>query len=71
MIECKILINGYPVFWKQAVRQVEKFPGRDALYKTGDGFFIRHNPDDGAIELAKKLMDSWENFRDERNRCIT
>jgi len=57
MITVNILINGQPLFTRSAWRTKGK-SGEKCTYKLDDGSTVKHNYDDGAIPLAKKLLDT-------------
>jgi hypothetical protein len=57
MITVSILINGHPIFTRSAVNQSKKDKDGNTLYKTDCDHIIKHKPDDGAIVLAKKMLD--------------
>lgn len=57
MITVAILINGQPVATRSAVNKC-KGPLGTNMYKVDDGSEILHNPEDGAVVLAKKLLDT-------------
>ncbi len=56
MITVSILINGDPIFTRSARRQEDK--RSDNTYKTDAGDVVEHHHKDGAIALAKKLLDT-------------
>lgn len=59
MITVAILINGQPIFTRSATRQEDDvFENKPNTYKTDSGEIIKHDHKDGAIELAKKLLDT-------------
>ena len=57
MITVSILINGQPVYTRSAVnitagdREINE-------YKVDDGTIIKHKPKDGAVILAKKMLNT-------------
>ena len=58
MITVAILINGQPII-AQAAKRIEDFDDGTALYKImNSGKEIVHRPEDGAVELSKKLLDT-------------
>lgn len=57
MLTVAILINGNPLVARSA-RNMAKKKGNKTVYKTDCGTEILHNPDDGAVELAKKMLDT-------------
>jgi hypothetical protein len=59
MITVAIYINGKPIFVRSAHR-IEDAPekGGVAKYKVDTGAIIEHNPDEGAIELSHKLLNT-------------
>lgn len=57
MITVSILINGQPIYTRSARRLTEKGKGNCA-YAVDTGQTIEHNYEDGAVVLAKKLLDT-------------
>ena len=57
MITVTIFINGSPIFTRSA-RNQSKVKNSKTLYKVDDGSEIWHKRDDGAIKLAKKMLDT-------------
>lgn len=57
MITVAILINGHPIYTRTAVNITE---GEEELntYKVDDGSIIKHNPEHGAVVLAKMMLDT-------------
>lgn len=47
-----ILINGKPVMGRSAVNRLKE----DGFYHCDDGTKIKHNPNDGAVKLAIKML---------------
>lgn len=60
MITVAILINGQPIMARSATNTGEKQKGK-VIYKVDDGSEILHSPDDGALVLAKKLLNKIKN----------
>lgn len=61
MISVSISINANAIYTRTAIRIKDPTSDRpNAIYKVDDGNYIQHNPDDGAIKLAKKLLDLVE-----------
>ena len=56
MLTVAILINGNPIMARSAVRG-EPSPDGRITYLVDDGATIQHDPDDGAVALARKLLD--------------
>ena len=56
MITVTILINGHPIFTRSAVRREMK--NGIGTYEVDDGSFIAHKYDDGAVPLAKAMLDT-------------
>ena len=50
-----ISINGNPITGRMATNVGNV--GKDCKYMCDDGVFIIHNPDDGAVKLAIKLLE--------------
>jgi hypothetical protein len=59
MITVAILINSNPIMARSAtnIGEVEDDSGC-CRYQVDTGAVITHNPDDGAVALAKKLLDT-------------
>lgn len=57
MITVTILINGQPLYTRSAFR-LEGKQGEVCKYKCDDGSIITHNYNDGAVQLAHKLLDT-------------
>ena len=57
MITVAILINGNPITARSAVNREELSNG-ECKYHCDDGTIITHNPDDGCVSLAKKMLDT-------------
>jgi hypothetical protein len=57
MITVAILINGNPIMARSATQERER---RDGVceYRCDDGSVIEHDPDDGAVALAHKLLNT-------------
>ena len=62
MITVAILINGNPIMARSAHRIADgdKDENKPATYKLDSGKIVKHFPDDGAVTLAKKLLDDIE-----------
>ncbi len=58
MITVSIFINGEPIFTRSARRQEDKRNGDFNTYKTDSGDIVEHHHKDGAVVLAKKLLDT-------------
>lgn len=59
MITVAILINGNPLVARSARNTGDK-KGKKVRYRTDCRKNVWHNPDDGAVALAKKLLDCIE-----------
>jgi hypothetical protein len=57
MISVVIFINGNPIMARSAVRKEMNREGF-AEYFVDDGSIVRHRPDDGAVTLAKLLLNT-------------
>lgn len=57
MITVAVLINGQPIFCRSATRQEEKI-NKENTYKLDTGEIITHKYNDGAVQLAKKMLDT-------------
>lgn len=55
MITVTILVNGQPIFTRSAVRVVTSSPN---TYELDDGSYLKHEGADGAIKLAKAMLDT-------------
>ena len=60
MITVSVLINGEPVFTRSAVRT---YTGKVNRYTCDDGAVIRHEYDQGAVKLAMKMLETFEEPR--------
>ena len=59
MITVTILINGHPIFTRSAInRGQSKRSLRKTRYELDDGSEILHKREDGAVVLAKKMLDT-------------
>ena len=63
MITVSIFINGKPVLTRSAVNKgpVKNKKGKDLIlyqYAVDDGSTIYHAREDGAVKLAKKMLDT-------------
>jgi hypothetical protein len=66
MITVAILINGHPIIARSAVNELEKDDrGRDA-YRVDDGSIIWHRREDGAVVLAKMMLDTIKEKKSDR-----
>jgi hypothetical protein len=52
MITVAILINGQPPFARSAINKLKE----TGYYIGDDGGKIKHNPEDGAVKLAIKML---------------
>lgn len=52
MISVMILINGNPIMGRSAVNKIKE----TGHYICDDGSKIKHDPDDGAVKLAIKML---------------
>lgn len=60
MIGVYITINGEPIFARTAVNRLKE----RGVYVADDGKEIKHNPDDGAVALAIKMLKLIEDNPD-------
>ncbi len=60
MITVAILINGKPIYARTCVNRSKESVKDDEVnkYLSDDGKWIKHVPKDGAIVLAKKMLDT-------------
>ena len=65
MITVSISINGEPLYARTAVNRLEEH----GVYILDTGERIHHNPDDGAVELAIKMLHSIAENPDELTLC--
>jgi hypothetical protein len=65
MITVNILINGEPLFARTAVNRIEEH----GVYILDTGERIIHDPHDGAVALAIKMLHSIEDKVDELSLC--
>ena len=67
MLTVGIFINGGLIVGKNAINL--KIVGEDGQvsYMTDSGEIIQHQPGDGAVVLAKKLLDTIRNEKENRN----
>lgn len=59
MISVSISINGNAIMARSA-RNVETLDDGRCRYRLDDGTEVVHDPDDGAVKLAKKMLDQIE-----------
>jgi len=57
MLTVSIAINGVVIFARSARRTDDPDRRGVATYLADDGRAVRHKPKDGAIALAKRLLD--------------
>lgn len=57
MITVSILINGNPILTRSAVNKGKLASGL-IEYKCDDGSQILHRPEEGAVKLAKRMLDT-------------
>lgn len=62
MITVALLINGNPLAARSAVNTGKK-KGKNVIYRNDDGGKILHNPDDGAVKLAIKMLETIKEFK--------
>ena len=58
MISVEIKINGKVIIAAEAVR-ITGNPGERCTYRTRDNRILTHDYDEGAIPLAKRLLDTY------------
>lgn len=64
MITVAILINGNPIVARNAVNRGQRMVGcEECAYETDSGEVVYHDPADGAVALAHKLLDLIKNDR--------
>jgi hypothetical protein len=65
MITVSISINGEPLFARTAVNRLEEH----GVYILDTGERIHHNPDEGAVALAQKMLATIESDPDQLSLC--
>lgn len=65
MITVSILINGEPIFARTAVNRLKEH----GVYILDTGERIIHNPDDGAVALAVKMLHTISDDPEELSLC--
>lgn len=65
MIGVYITINGTPIMARTAVNRLKEH----GVYIADDGTRIEHNPDDGAVALAIKMLQTIEPDPDKLSLC--
>lgn len=60
MITVSILINGEPIFTRTAVNRLRE----TGFYLNDDGTKIDHDPKDGAVALAIKMLQTIKEVKD-------
>ena len=60
MIGVYITINGKPIFARTAVNRLKE----RGVYVGDDGSKIKHNPNDGAVALAIKMLQTIQDNPD-------
>lgn len=58
MITVAVLINGRPILARSAVNTGAILADGSTVYSVDDGSEVHHCRDDGAVELAKKLLST-------------
>jgi hypothetical protein len=58
MITVTIFINGSPILTRSATREQLALTDEKFHYDVDTGETVLHNPHDGAVELAKKLLNT-------------
>lgn len=63
MITVSILINGNPIYTRSAVnvghvKEATWGKERRCDYELDDGSHLQHSPSDGAVKLAKMMLDT-------------
>jgi hypothetical protein len=67
MLGVTIHVNGTVIYARTAVNRGKPDKNGMVVYETDTGITVRHNPKDGAVVLAKKLLDTIKEQRPERN----
>lgn len=63
MITVAILINGNPIMARSAVNTGCENEKGEIAYRVDDGSEVIHNPEDGAVELALKLLATIQEYK--------
>ena len=60
MITVAIFINGNPIYARTALNVTKEtnLTDKENTYKVDDGTEIKHIPKEGAVALAKKMLDT-------------
>jgi hypothetical protein len=58
MITVQILINGAVILARSARNVDPKLDAEESTYKVDDGSTIKHKRSDGAVKLAKAMLDT-------------
>lgn len=61
MLTVAILINGHPLYTRSVVNRIKEI----GAYVSDDGRFIYHDPSDGAVALAIKVLETIRDNPDE------
>ena len=65
MIGVYITINGTTIYARTAVNRLQE----KGVYVCDDGTAIKHNPGDGAVALAIKMLETIEDEPDKLSLC--
>lgn len=65
MITVAILINGRPIVAKNAINQGYENEHGETAYLNNAGEILWHHRKDGAVQLAKQLLDTIRNDENE------
>jgi len=65
MITVAILINGQPLMARSAVNTQKKDSSGRIIYEVDDGSKVYHYREDGAVKLAKKLLNTLKETTNE------
>lgn len=65
MITVNILINGEPIYARTAINRIKEH----GVYIQDTGERIIHDPDDGVVALAIKMLHTIEENPDELSLC--
>lgn len=58
MLTVAILINGQPIMARSGVNTSRQHPDGQVEYRVDDGSIVLHDPADGAVKLAMKLLET-------------
>ena len=63
MITVTININGSPIYTRSAVNKSTLTDNEPNIYEVDEGSTLCHIPKKGAVELAKKMLDTIKEIK--------